>query len=110
MRVSLLFPPSWHPSQPYLSLPCLTAFLDHAGISQKSQRDLNIELLDTILTKSYGLEVYEKLIAKLKNLEKSVSDETGPNSAEHYGRLVEALDRFPNLIDEIEPAKIFLTK
>lgn len=108
MKISLLFPPSWHPSQPYLSLPCLTAFLDQAGITDKSQRDLNIELLDTILSRTYGLEVYEKLVEKLKKLEHSREQETGPGSDEHYGRIVEALDRFPHLIDQIEPAKASL--
>ena len=108
MKISLLFPPSWHPSQPYLSLPCLTAFLDQAGITDKSQRDLNIELLDTILSRTYGLEVYEKLVEKLRQLEHSREGETGPGSDEHYGRIVEALDRFPHLIDQIEPAKASL--
>ncbi len=108
MKISLLFPPSWHPSQPYLSLPCLTAFLDQAGIPDNSQRDLNIELLDTILSRTYGLEVYEKLVEKLKKLEQSREGETGPESDEHYGRIVEALDRFPHLIDQIEPAKTSL--
>ena len=108
MKISLLFPPSWHPSQPYLSLPCLTAFLDQAGITDKSQRDLNIELLDTILSRTYGLEVYEKLVEKLRQLEGSREGETGPGSDEHYGRIVEALDRFPHLIDQIEPAKASL--
>ena len=108
MKISLLFPPSWHPSQPYLSLPCLTAFLDQAGITDKSQRDLNIELLDTILSRTYGLEVYEKLVEKLRQLEDSREGETGPGSDEHYGRIVEALDRFPHLIDQIEPVKASL--
>ena len=108
MKLSLLFPPSWHPSQPYLSLPCLTAFLDQAGISEKSQRDLNIEMLDTVLTRTYGLEIYEKLIEKTKELEKSAEGETGPGSKEHYARVVEALDRFPYVIDQIEPAKASL--
>ena len=108
MKLSLLFPPSWHPSQPYLSLPCLTAFLDQAGISEKTQRDLNIEMLDTVLTRTYGLDVYEKLIDRVKQLEQSTEGETGPGSKEHYARLVEALDKFPYLIDQIEPAKASL--
>lgn len=108
MKLSLLFPPSWHPSQPYLSLPCLTAFLEQAGISEKTQRDLNIEMLDTILTRTYGLDVYEKLMTKVKELEHSTEGETGPGSKEHYARLVEALDKFPYLVDQIEPAKTSL--
>jgi len=84
------------------------AFLDQAGITQKSQRDLNIELLDRILTRSYGLDLYERLLGKLKELEQNREGETGPGSDEHYGRVVESLDRFPHLIDAIEPAKASL--
>ena len=105
MKISLLFPPSWHPSQPYLSLPCLTSFLDQAGITEKNQRDLNIELLDRILTRGYGLEVYQKLVDRVKRLERSTNGETGPGSKEHYSKSVEALDRFPYLIDQVESAK-----
>ena len=60
MKVSLLFPPTWHPSQPYLSLPSLTGFLHQGGISDVSQRDLGIELLDTVLTRDYAAEVYQQ--------------------------------------------------
>lgn len=108
MKISLLFPPSWHPSQPYLSLPCLSAFLDQAGVNGLSQRDLNIELLDTILSRTYGLDVYEALLAKLKVLEHAREGETGPGSDEHYSRIVASLDRFPHLIDDIESAKASL--
>ncbi|RMH36963.1 MAG: radical SAM protein [Nitrospirae bacterium] len=108
MKISLLFPPSWHPSQPYLSLPCLTAFLDQAGIPDKSQRDLNMELLDFVLTRSYGLDVYQRLLDKAKELERSLQGDVGPNSREHYARVVESLERFPYLIDQIEPAKASL--
>lgn len=105
MKVSLLFPPTWHPSQPYLSLPSLTGFLAQAGITNVTQRDLGIELLDTVLTQKYGEEVYARLVEKARKLERERTGETGPSSAEHYTRVVEALDRFPYLIDRIEPAK-----
>jgi hypothetical protein len=100
-----LFPPSWHPSQPYLSLPSLTGFLNQAGITDVRQRDLNIEVLDAILTTAYGHDVYARLVEKTRQLEKTYTGETGPNSKEHYTRLVESLDRFPYLIDRIEVAK-----
>ena len=105
MKISLLFPPSWHPSQPYLSLPSLTGFLNQAGVNNVIQRDLNIEALDRMLTSIYGHEVYARLIDKVKHLEKAQGGETGPNSKEHYTRVVESLDRFPYLIDRIELAK-----
>jgi len=63
MKISLLFPPTWHPSQPYLSLPSLAGFLAQGGVGGVTQRDLGIEVLDTLLqevllahgTKSVGL-------------------------------------------------------
>ncbi len=105
MKVSLLFPPTWHPSQPYLSLPSLTGFLAQSGIKNVTQRDLGIELLDTVLTQKYGEEVYARLVEKAKKLERGRTGETGPSSAEHYTRVVESLDRFPYFIDRVEPAK-----
>ncbi len=105
MKVSLLFPPTWHPSQPYLSLPSLTGFLAQAGIKDVSQRDLGIELLDDLLTQSYGEGLYQDLIDKRTALERSRAGESGPGSDEHLARIVESLDRFPYLIDRIEPAK-----
>lgn len=108
MNISLLFPPSWHPSQPYLSIPCLSAFLEQAGVPVREQRDLNIELLDRVLTKNYGLVIHQQLIDCVKRLEKSFDGETGPGSKEHYAKAVESLERFPFLIDEIEPAKAVL--
>lgn len=70
MKISLLFPPSWHPSQPYLSLPSLTGFLNQAGVNNVIQRDLNIEALDTMLTATYGQDIYARLLDKIKQLEK----------------------------------------
>lgn len=105
MKLSLLFPPSWHPSQPYLSIPSLTGFLKQAGVTDVTQRDLNIELLDRLLTRVYGEELYPRLVDKAKRLERNRKGETGPSSEEHYTRLVESLDRFPYLIERIELAK-----
>ncbi len=105
MKVSLLFPPTWHPSQPYLSLPSLVGFLAQGGVPDVSQRDLGIELLDRVVTQSYGAEFYQELVDKKRTLERERTGETGPGSAEHLARVVESLDRFPYLIDRIEPAK-----
>ena len=105
MKISLVFPPTWHPSQPYLSLPSLTGFLAQAGVKNVTQRDLGIELLDAILTLKFGQEVYTRLMDKVRRLERERHGETGPGSAEHYARVVESLERFPYLIDRIEAAK-----
>ena len=41
MKVMLIFPPDWFPSEPYLSLPSLTAVLRQAG-HQVIQKDINL--------------------------------------------------------------------
>jgi hypothetical protein len=105
MKVSLLFPPTWHPSQPYLSLPSLTGFLTQAGVKNVSQRDLGIELLDKVLTQSFAHGLYQQLVEKQRSLERERTGETGPGSAEQLARVIESLDRFPYLFERIELAK-----
>ena len=43
-KVMLIFPPDWYPSEPYLSLPTLTAFLRDAGheVVQKRCQSRNV--------------------------------------------------------------------
>ncbi|NWG19888.1 MAG: radical SAM protein [Chloroflexi bacterium] len=60
MNVMLLFPPNWTPSMPHLSLPTLTAFLRGHGV-QVTQRDLNIEVFDRVLTRRYLEGVLDRL-------------------------------------------------
>ena len=52
MKVALLFPPQWYPSQPYLALPTLKAHLESKG-HEVDQFDLNIECYDVFLSKEY---------------------------------------------------------
>jgi len=109
MKAMLLFPPTWHPSQPYLSLPSLTGFLKHEGVTEIVQRDLGIEVLDGFLSQAVGRETYERMQEKVTTLERlGTHGETGPSSQEHLARMKEALDWFPPLYDHIEEAKRFL--
>ncbi len=103
MNVLLLFPPSWHPSQPYLSLPALTGFLRRNTVHNVVQRDLNIELLDILLTKKTCSEFYQRIVGKLKSLDKIAGDTR--NSQEKRQALLYAVETMPTLMDKIEPAK-----
>lgn len=49
MNITLVFPPQFDPSVPHLALPCLTAVLRAAG-HRVTQRDVNLELYDEILS------------------------------------------------------------
>lgn len=103
MKVLLLFPPSWHPSQPYLSLPSLTAFLRQNGIDDVVQRDLNIELLDVLLTRKTCNEFYQRIIDGLRS-----HDEVSRNSPyyqEKYRALYESAAVLPELMNKVESAK-----
>jgi radical SAM superfamily enzyme YgiQ (UPF0313 family) len=60
MKVMLLFPPNWTPTMPHLALPTLAAYLRGAGV-EVIQRDLNVEVFDTILTRDYMRAVVERL-------------------------------------------------
>ncbi|MBU6390955.1 MAG: radical SAM protein [Planctomycetota bacterium] len=104
----LLFPPSWHPSQPYLSLPSLTAFLKQNGISDVVQRDLNIELLDILLTKKTCGEFYQRIVDKLRCADKFVESPrrgTSTDRQEKRQALAHAAEAIPEIIDRVEPAK-----
>ena len=52
MHVMLVAPPNWTPTMPHLALPTLTAYLRQHGVDV-TQRDLNLEVFDTILTRTY---------------------------------------------------------
>ncbi len=109
MKTMLLFPPTWHPSQPYLSLPSLTGFLKQEGVTDIVQRDLGIEVLDSFLSQATGRETYERMQEKVRILERlGTQGETGPSSQEHLARMKEALDWFPPLYEHIEAAKWIL--
>lgn len=95
MHINLIFPPSWIPSQPFLSLPCLTAFLRKEGVNV-TQRDLNIEFLDVLLTKKNGEEFLLRIRDKLK---------TQSLAPEKFDVLREVADLLPLSFDFIEDAK-----
>lgn len=106
MKTVLLFPPTWHPSQPYLSLPSLVGFLKQGGVTDVTQRDLGIEVLESFLTQDTGREMYERMQEKIKRLERNgTHGETGPSSQEHIALMRDALDWFPGLYDRIDVAK-----
>jgi len=103
MKVLLLFPPSWHPSQPYLSLPSLTAFLRKHGVCDVVQRDLNIELLDVLLTRKKCAEFFQRITDKLKRLEGVPP--VDPIDEERRNALAYAAQTIPSVMDKVEYAK-----
>jgi hypothetical protein len=69
MKVLLIFPPDWFPSEPYLSLPSLTAVLRQAG-HQVVQKDINLEMWDWYFSEDFLKKVLRKVPQQLDRLRK----------------------------------------
>ena len=78
MQVSLVFPPSWMPSQPFLSLPSLQGFLKEQGIENVSIRDLNIEIMDVLLSADKVKQTQTLIEKRLCNGTKTIGSEENP--------------------------------
>ncbi|WP_447972535.1 B12-binding domain-containing radical SAM protein [Nitrospira sp. Kam-Ns4a] len=69
MKVMLVFPPDWYPSEPYLSLPTLTAVLRAAG-HQVVQKDVNLEMYDWYFSGDFLHRVLRRVPQQLDRLRK----------------------------------------
>ena len=69
MKVMLIFPPDWFPSEPYLSLPSLTSILRQAG-HQVIQKDINLEMYDWYFSEDFLKKVLRKVPQQLDRLRK----------------------------------------
>ena len=104
--IYLVFPSSWHPSQPYLSLPALKGFLHQHGIEDVKQRDLAIELLDYLCSWRNTQPLYDKILQDLRVLGSKpfLTD----FEREKFEKLREAEEIIPALKDQIDGAKTIL--
>jgi radical SAM superfamily enzyme YgiQ (UPF0313 family) len=66
-KVMLVFPPDWYPSEPYLSLPTLTAFLRRAG-HEVVQKDVNLEMYDWFFSADFLKRVLKRVPQQLDRL------------------------------------------
>lgn len=69
VKVMLVFPPDWYPSEPYLSLPTLTAFLRAAG-HDVVQKDVNLEMYDWYFSGDFLKRVLKRVPQQLDRLRK----------------------------------------
>ncbi|MHC4320771.1 MAG: B12-binding domain-containing radical SAM protein [Planctomycetota bacterium] len=104
MQVSLVFPPSWMPSQPFLSLPSLQGFLKNMGVENISIRDLNIETMDILLSSEKVKKTHAAIEERLNEGTVAIGTE---NPEEVYSRLSwakEVIER-ENMVQNVEWAK-----
>ena len=69
MKVLLIFPPDWFPSEPYLSLPSLTSVLRKAGHTVV-QKDINLEMWDWYFSEDFLKKVLRRVPQQLDRLRK----------------------------------------
>jgi radical SAM superfamily enzyme YgiQ (UPF0313 family) len=106
VKVMLVFPPDWYPSEPYLSLPTLTAVLRGAG-HEVIQKDVNLEMYDWFFSEDFLRRVLRRVPQQLDRLRK-LSKKRG--LAEWEEELQVALcdltrDRIAALTEKAETAK-----
>ena len=101
MKTALIFPPQWFPSQPYLALPTLTAFLQHHGHSV-DQFDFNIESYDTFLSRDYLEECLEKI---RKRLNQPAYTPEENDVKEVYREILGDTDFLESVLEGVEDAK-----
>ena len=108
-KVMLLFPPDWYPSEPYLSLPTLTAFLRRAG-HDVVQKDVNLEMYDWYFSADFLKRVLKRVPQQLDRLKRLARDR---GLSEEETRLQMALcectrSRMADLIEQAERAKAII--
>lgn len=105
MLTKLLFPPQWIPTQPYLSLPSLTAFL-RASNCDVEQMDINVSFYDEILSKRGLLPFYERAYLKLHELESK--KELPPELQKQYAVLGGSVLAGEYVLENVEKSKKIL--
>jgi anaerobic magnesium-protoporphyrin IX monomethyl ester cyclase len=102
MLTKLIFPPQWIPTQPYLSLPSLAAFLKE-NKCEVEQIDINVYFYDHVLSKK-GLQVYYDR-AQIKFQELESRKELSPELQKQYAALSSSILFGNRVIDGVDEAK-----
>ncbi|HEX7574840.1 MAG TPA: PqqD family peptide modification chaperone [Candidatus Methanoperedens sp.] len=105
MLTKLIFPPQWIPTQPYLSLPTLAAFLK-ANKCDVEQIDSNVSFYDYLLSENGLSDYYDK--AKKKFHELDCLKELSPQLQKQYAALSSSILFGDYVIDNVNDAKKIL--
>ena len=101
MKTALVFPPQWYPSQPYLALPTLKAYLETKG-HDLDQVDFNVDSYDLFLSRNYLEHCVDKIQSRLTKPVKSYED----REAEPIHRqILEDTSYLETILSEINDAK-----
>ena len=109
MKVLLLFPPDWLPSEPYLSLPSLTSVLRPAG-HEVIQKDINVEMYDLMFSEPFLRNAQKRIGVELNHLHSLAGQQALNDEERTLMRQLEACDDhyFQGVIRNIAEAKRIL--
>lgn len=109
MKILLLFPPDWLPSEPYLSLPVLASVLRPAG-HKVVLKDINVEMYELMFSGTFLHHVKKRIGHELSCLQRA--SDTRILNAEEKNFMDHLLacngDLFTRMIDDVEKAKATL--
>ncbi len=109
MKILLLFPPDWLPTEPFLSLPSLTSVLRPAG-HEVIQKDINVEMYEMMFSGPFLRYVQKRIGHELRQCERV--SEIRPLNEEERGLMDRFLtcteDRFTQLIENAKKARMVL--
>ena len=101
MKTALVFPPQWYPSQPYLALPTLKAYLEKKG-HEVDQFDFNVESYDLFLSRVYLERCVKKIISRLS---KSIKSPEELEIEPIHQQIIEDTGYLETIFSEISDAK-----
>jgi anaerobic magnesium-protoporphyrin IX monomethyl ester cyclase len=107
MNITLIFPPHWTPTMPHLALPWLTSLLRQNGHSV-TQRDLNIEVFDVILTQRHLRKSVQRIRRRFGADGRLGAPGLIPTSRPQPDQVQRALKHGPALAEKVEKAKSVL--
>ncbi len=106
MKILLIFPPDWLPSEPYLSLPALTSVLRPAG-HEVVQKDINVEMYDLMFSEKFLRHVQNRIHFELRHLQ-TQADQHGLDEEERELKNaleIQTEEVFVELIASVNEAK-----
>jgi anaerobic magnesium-protoporphyrin IX monomethyl ester cyclase len=109
VKILLLFPPDWLPTEPYLSLPALTSVLRRAGY-EVIQKDINVEMYEMMFSGPFLRHVQKRITYVFNQLQWSMRTQTlNKEDREFMDRLSGCTDNyFTQLIEDAEKARKIL--
>lgn len=109
MKIVLLFPPDWLPSEPYLSLPALTSVLRPAGHTV-IQKDVNVEMYEMMFGGTFLRHVQKRIGSEIAHLQRIADMRSLADEEQQLKNTLAALteERFAMLIESAARAKSIL--